>query len=374
VTSKIKTLINDLEISFCGYSNSGKTTLITKLIEKLSGDYSIGYLKHDAHHFDMDREGKDTFKAKQAGAKCVHINSSNGSATLRSDSYAEFDLRDNFLDCDFALIEGYKNEKANKILVLGNHETREKTLKEYREGKFSNVLAIVGRGDCLSDLEIPYFDADDIDLISKFILGNFKNELEKRPLYGLVLSGGRSTRMGQDKGSLNYHGVSQTEHLYNLLKEQCDEVYVSCRSEQATESHIKGLNTIEDQLINMGPIGGILSAMLKYREARFMVMACDLPFVDSTTIAQLSREADPFKVATSFINPEKLWAEPLCTIYEPKAFLKLFKVLGLGKKCPRKVLLNSNIKTIHPENKLALDNANTPMDLERVNKFIEETL
>ena len=51
-------------------------------------------------------------------------------------------------------------------------------------------------------------------------------------LYGLVLSGGRSTRMGKDKGLINYHGIPQRDYIYNLLNEVCDETYMSIRKDQ----------------------------------------------------------------------------------------------------------------------------------------------
>jgi molybdopterin-guanine dinucleotide biosynthesis protein len=67
-------IFHPYEFSFCGYSNSGKTTLITKLLEKYSAAYDVAYIKNDAHKYQMDKEGKDTWCARKAGARVVSIN------------------------------------------------------------------------------------------------------------------------------------------------------------------------------------------------------------------------------------------------------------------------------------------------------------
>ncbi|MDA9793096.1 molybdopterin-guanine dinucleotide biosynthesis protein MobB, partial [Bacteriovoracaceae bacterium] len=71
------------EIAFCGLSNSGKTTLVSKLIKELSTDYNVGYLKHDAHGFEMDKTGKDTWHATNSGASVVVINDETKHNTLK---------------------------------------------------------------------------------------------------------------------------------------------------------------------------------------------------------------------------------------------------------------------------------------------------
>ena len=61
------------EIACCGYSNSGKTTLISRIVSLLSERYAIGYYKHGCHRFDIDREGKDSFVVRQSGAAAVMV-------------------------------------------------------------------------------------------------------------------------------------------------------------------------------------------------------------------------------------------------------------------------------------------------------------
>ena len=82
-------------------------------------------------------------------------------------------------------------------------------------------------------------------------------------IYGLVLSGGKSTRMGKDKGLITYHGVPQREYLYQLLEKVCERTFISIREEQASEVS-SAVNTIVDEDVFKGPFDGILSAHNKY--------------------------------------------------------------------------------------------------------------
>ena len=375
MTTKQKTkdssnLFNDYEISICGYSNSGKTTLITKLLQTLTKKFDVGYVKHDAHSFSMDKEGKDTFKAKEAGASSVFINNSEDRAFLDNYKPNSIDEKYMFLDCDFVLIEGYKNSNSPKILVVDENN---KILDNLENDKLTNVVAIVGQLDSFTPpKDIPYFHRDDIGSISEFIINYLSMQFKKLPLYGLVLSGGHSTRMKKDKGGISYHGVSQVEYVYNLLSVHCQKTFISCRSDQQNDPHINKFPIIKDEILEIGPMGGIISAMKQFPKSSFIVVACDLPLINEEVISELVDSRNPFKVATCFVNPKKEWPEPLCSIYEPKAYKRFFQYLGLNRFCPRKIIMNSNIKSINPHKKDALTNANTPEDFVLIRNQLEE--
>ncbi len=106
-------------------------------------------------------------------------------------------------------------------------------------------------------------------------------------LYGLVLAGGRGVRMKADKSLLRYHDKSQVEYCYDLLLPLCKRVLVSNRSEQADLKEHEGLSQIHDIFPNIGPLGGILSAMTQYPKVSWLVLACDLPFVTERAIKAL---------------------------------------------------------------------------------------
>lgn len=179
------------------------------------------------------------------------------------------------------------------------------------------------------------------------------------PLLGLVLGGGKSSRMGRDKAALEYHGRSQLRHAFALAAKVCGEAFVSCRAEQASDTVFSGLPQIHDRFLGFGPMGGILSALATRREAAFLVLACDLPFLDHEALTHLVAARDPAKTATAFIGFENK-PEPLCAIYEPRAFAEFLGFLGQGIQCPRKALMRSDVQLLDSGNGKFLENVNRP--------------
>ncbi len=178
-------------------------------------------------------------------------------------------------------------------------------------------------------------------------------------LYGLVLSGGKSTRMGADKGLLEYHGVPQREYFYTLLEELCDEVYLSLRSDQLRDVP-QSFKYIIDTDRHQGPFNGILSAHQKFPKAAWLVLACDLPLLDLDTLKTLVAERDAILDATAMATKKTGLPEPLVAIWEPYGLSAAMDYLQSGEgSSPRKYLINSNSKRVHPEEDKLLYNANS---------------
>jgi molybdopterin-guanine dinucleotide biosynthesis protein A len=191
-----------------------------------------------------------------------------------------------------------------------------------------------------------------------------RNETSKRnPMKGLILSGGFSKRMGKDKGAICYHGKTQVSHTLDLLSKYCSDVYVSVRSDQTDQSHLRDLPLLIDSVEGDGPIVGILSAFEKDQNSPWLVLACDMPLIDEANLKKLIDNRDESKTATCFENTERNWPEPLFTIWEPSSTLKINEFVSIGKPCPRKILMNSEIKMILPTDQSVLKNFNTPQDL-----------
>lgn len=188
-------------------------------------------------------------------------------------------------------------------------------------------------------------------------------------IYGLVLAGGKSMRMGEDKGLISWHGIPQRNYTAQLLEQFCDEVFISCRQEQVTEIG-QSFQTIKDNVDGKGPIVGILSAFEKYPDVAWLVIACDLPLIDSETINHLISSRDENVIATTYKSPHDGLPEPLITIWEPSSVDALNSFKEQGYNCPRKVLINSNAKIIEPLSAQALMNANTPEDAAEVKKIL----
>jgi molybdenum cofactor guanylyltransferase len=191
------------------------------------------------------------------------------------------------------------------------------------------------------------------------------NTTAAAPVYGLVLAGGHSTRMQRDKATLTYHGRTQLEWAMSLLEPRVGKAFVSVRPGQSDTVRAR-FEQIVDTRDGLGPIAGILAAQARYPEAAWLVLACDLPFLDGVTLDYLLAARDPARQATAFRSSHpghpkhNGLPEPLCAIYEPSSREPILAHIAAGRDCPRKFLINADIKLLDQPNSRALDNVNTP--------------
>lgn len=191
-------------------------------------------------------------------------------------------------------------------------------------------------------------------------------------LYGLVLAGGQSSRMGQDKGELQYYQTNHRTYLYHTLRELCPKTFISCREDQEAIIH-SGLDYIVDENLHKGPLNGLLSAHHRYPDKAWLVVAVDLPHIHEESLAALVRQRQPQKSATVYATHASKLPEPLIGIWEPKGLREAEQFINeTGKSCPRKFLINSDVHLIFPQNDLELFNANFPEDYELAKSRIEE--
>jgi molybdenum cofactor guanylyltransferase len=180
------------------------------------------------------------------------------------------------------------------------------------------------------------------------------------PVYGLLLAGGRSSRMGRDKATLRYGARTQLERAMELLAPRVERAFVSVRRDQAADPVRNAWPQIVDGEAGRGPIAGILAAQALHPHAAWLVLACDLPRLDAATLERLLAGRQPLRAATAFRSAHDGLPEPLCAIYEPGSAAALHDFVAGGRDCPRKFLLNSDTALLEPVNASALDNVNTP--------------
>ncbi|WP_455378136.1 molybdopterin-guanine dinucleotide biosynthesis protein B [Petrachloros mirabilis] len=156
-------------VCFVGRSNSGKTTFIERIIPELvRAGYKVATIKHAGHGFDLDTEGKDSWRHKQAGASSVVILSKGSMAMFAdvSDQIKIEDVRDRFLDSSYDLViaEGWKNEGYPKIVIV-----REQVggISISSEG----LLAVVS--DKSLEVNVPVFDLNDVAGVASFLMKRF---------------------------------------------------------------------------------------------------------------------------------------------------------------------------------------------------------
>ncbi|MET4105813.1 NTP transferase domain-containing protein [Hymenobacter sp. UYP22] len=222
----------------------------------------------------------------------------------------------------------------------------------------------------LQEANVPVLPLHDTAALAELILEEWR--VAAPPLRGLVLAGGRSQRMGQDKGKLAYHhGQEQRAYAAELLAPFCQDVHVSCRPDQVTELEYAGLRPLPDTFADLGPLSGLLSAFRLDPNAAWLVVACDLPFLSATTLQHLLENRHPGRMATAFQSPENEWPEPLIAIWEPRSYGTLLRFLSLGYSCPRKSLINSDIELLPAPSPQELRNVNTPEEAAQVRQELQ---
>jgi molybdopterin-guanine dinucleotide biosynthesis protein A len=179
------------------------------------------------------------------------------------------------------------------------------------------------------------------------------------PLYGLVLTGGRSKRMQRDKAVLEYAGRSQLERAMTLLEPLVERCFVSTRADQQNDAQRAAYAQIVDQLNDIGPMAGLHAALHSHPQAAWLVLACDLPFLDAATLQQLIAARAPQRLASAFRSSHDGKPEPLCAIYEPASRAAVDAWIAADQRCPRKFLAQADVQLLTLNNARALDNVNT---------------
>ena len=172
--------------------------------------------------------------------------------------------------------------------------------------------------------------------------------------YGLVLAGGHSSRMGTDKALIEYHGIPQLEFAYHLLSNHCERVFVSSKG---IDDYV-GYPIIQDAHNFDSPLNGILSALTQHPGKTWLVLACDMPFVDTASVEDLISNRDTSKIAACYLNEEGI-IEPLFSIWEPSAVEPLKQFQQSGKTSPKEFLKNHDVELITTLDPIALVNVNT---------------
>jgi molybdopterin-guanine dinucleotide biosynthesis adapter protein len=160
-------------LGIVGFKNAGKTTLTERLVSELTArGYRISTVKHAHHAFDIDQEGRDSWRHRQAGASEVAIVSSNRWAMVHelrgAPEPALQDIVGKLAPCDLVLTEGYKWEKHPKIevrnIALAHPELA---------GKDSTVIAVAANG-AIENSPVPVFDRENVKSIADFIIARME--------------------------------------------------------------------------------------------------------------------------------------------------------------------------------------------------------
>lgn len=150
-------------VSIIAKSGTGKTTLLEKLIAEMKKrDYTIGVIKHDAHRFDIDHQGKDSWRLTQAGADTMLISSPEKLAIVKKHppqcepSLAEM-VHNYFQNVDLVLTEGFKQNPMPKIEVHRRAKSQE--LLSRSQERDETLIAVAT--DSVLEVDVPQYDIND---------------------------------------------------------------------------------------------------------------------------------------------------------------------------------------------------------------------
>ena len=362
------------EWAFVGGQCSDIKSLADKIINGLTPTYKCIYA--DAKHAKKNEEiilpenfTKDIFAAYTNYQYYHQFNFSK--------SFTQFQFRQAFGEADLILVNGNHFEAKSQIVIID--ENKRASLQK-RIAQLTNVELILLAGNAgeifdfikekISSInQIPVYKLSDTEKVIDF----FKNKMQQaKPLLnGLVLAGGKSVRMGFDKALINWHGKEQQYYLADLLSQICDDIFISCTRDRNIDFSYK---KIEDTFMDLGPFGAILSAFRENPDAAWLVVACDLPLLDLSTLNYLKEYRNVSSMATSFESPYNHFPEPLIAIWEPKSYPALLSFLSQGYNCPGKALRNMDVTVLKIRNPGKLTNVNTKEDMEKVKQQLQNTL
>ncbi|WP_456378338.1 NTP transferase domain-containing protein [Lutibacter sp.] len=349
------------EIAFVGTKCGIISNLVNEVSKKLT-DYKLAYF--DASHSkEKEKLNIETYTFHPKGTAEVSIN------TVLN----KFNQRIQFSQYDFVFINGNHYQGTKQILIL-DKDKEASVLK--RLDQLNNIQFVIKLTDDVEFFEfleeknpqiknLQCYAIHETDKISRHIENLIKEKIA--PIQGLVLAGGKSVRMGTDKGTLQFYGKNQRDVAIELLEKNNLKTYLSVRSSQ----EIKIEHKITDKFIGLGPFGAICSAFQENPNVAWLVIATDVPFINNNVIQLLLKHRNPSKAATAIKGKGKQFPEPLITIWEPKSYTLLLNYLAQGYSCPRKVLINSDIKIIEVEDNL-IRNINTPEEFKAAHKEIND--
>jgi len=159
-------------VGFCGWSGSGKTTLVEQLVGRLKlAGQRVSVVKHAHHDFDVDQPGKDSWRHRQAGAFEVVIASDRRLAKVREFEVPQrptvHQLLAELVECDWALVEGFKHADILKIEVWRADNGKP---AQYPEDPYVVAISTDSPDRLPMTTGLPLLDLNTPDAVADFLL------------------------------------------------------------------------------------------------------------------------------------------------------------------------------------------------------------
>ena len=189
--------------------------------------------------------------------------------------------------------------------------------------------------------------------------------IDKKDITGIILSGGKSSRMGTDKGFLMYEGKRFVEYSIEALKPLVSNVIIVSDNE---DYDAFGLKRIEDVIKNAGPLAGIYSGLKHASTVYGLVLSCDIPLINSEVLKKLIDAANPDSEVIQIESQGKNM--PLIALYKKSCEPIFLKLLNQGERRLQFAVNQCKVKHVllTGEDELFTKNINTPEQLKAIIK------
>ncbi len=283
----------------CGYSNSGKTTVIVEVVRRLCArGLTVGVIKHDTHGINIDHEGKDTDRIYKAGADVLIRDP--GQTFLRLHARGEASLCETLLTMgpyfDLILVEGHKGTPLDMKIWLCDESDAPPPAEAV------NIRRALGR------------DEDRVRIVMDMIDELLPVAWRAAPLYAGILIGGQSSRMGRPKQLLPAGDRTWLEQTIATVQPCVDGVVLLGNG--ALPEPRPAVPVLPDVVDVRGPLAGIRAAIRWQPAACWVILSCDLPMLTANAVGWLLGHRAPGVWAVLPRQPEASRPEPLFAYYD----------------------------------------------------------
>jgi len=352
IGQSLETMLTDFPaFAICGWSGSGKTSLIETVVPHLCRKgLKVAVLKHAHHEIQVDHPGKDSDRLFRSGADVFLKGSQEG--FMRSREVAHFNqaaiLNSLPLKYDLVLVEGHKNLPLPKVWL-------ENPAQGSTPPEVEGIVATLPPGSGRLESFLSILD----DWLAQQWL--------KTPILGCVLIGGQSSRMGHPKHMIQKNGRTWIERTVELLDQVTSRVMVAGTG--TLPQSVRDCDRLVDVPNVRGPMAGILAALRWAPRASWLVTACDLPLLSLPALEWLLSTRAPGVWATlpRLKGPED-GIEPLLAHYDFRSRLPLEHLASEGEFSLSRLATHPKIMTPAPPTSLVTSwrDVNTPAQLKQV--------
>ncbi len=334
-------------LGICGSSGAGKTTLIEAILPVfIKQGLNVAVVKYRAHNIVVDNRGKDSDRFYRAGSD-VWLWGDEFFSRRHDKPDPHVFLGDLCRRYDLVLVEGHAATPVQKIWL-------HKSENDLSFQALDKVLEIFPRHQ------------DQVERVVCWIEKWLKGQWQKTPVWGCVLIGGKSNRMGTPKHLINSQDTTWLEATVNKLKENVDEVVISGQG-QVPES-LKNYVRLPDIPAGKGPLAGILSVMRWAPVVSWLVIACDLPLLQEEAMLWLKEQRAPGVWAVQPALENNGQVEPLLAYYDFRCSSLLENIFLQSHYRLSELSQFSQVKNPCPPVVLqkSWKNVNTPLELKNI--------